>query len=36
LVRALELPVGPVNGLLMQLEMKKAIRRLPGNHYERR
>jgi DNA processing protein len=36
LVRALALPVAQLNGMLMLLEMKKAVRRLPGNVYERR
>lgn len=36
LVRALALPVAQLNGILMLLEMKKAVRRLPGNIYERR
>ena len=36
LARALELAVGDLARLLMQLEMKKAVRRLPGNFYERR
>jgi DNA processing protein len=36
LARALDLPVGDLARLLMQLEMKKAVRRLPGNFYERR
>jgi DNA processing protein len=36
MTRALGLPVGQLNGILMLLEMKKVIRRLPGNQYERR
>ena len=36
LARALDLPVGDLARLLMQLEMKKVVRRLPGNFYERR
>ena len=36
LVRALVLPVSQLNGMLMVLEMKKFVRRLPGNMYERR
>jgi DNA processing protein len=36
LARALDLAVGDLARLLMQLEMKKAVRRLPGNFYERR
>jgi len=31
----LSLPVPELSGLLMMLEMKKAIRRLPGNQYQR-
>ena len=36
LARELKLPVTDLARLLMQLEMKKAVRRLPGNFYERR
>ncbi len=36
LVRELSIPVAALNGILMMLEMKKAVRRLPGNMYERR
>ncbi len=36
LVRALGIPVAQLNGMLMMLEMKKTVRRLPGNVYERR
>jgi DNA processing protein len=36
LARALDLTVGDLARFLMQLEMKKAVRRLPGNFYERR
>lgn len=36
LVRELELAPGDVSRTLMQLELKKLIRRLPGNYYERR
>jgi DNA processing protein len=36
LVRELDIPVASLNGILMMLEMKKAVRRLPGNSYERR
>ncbi len=36
LVRELELPPGDVSRTLMQLELKRLIRRLPGNYYERR
>jgi len=33
--RELGLPVSQLSGALMMLEMKKAVRRLPGNRYER-
>jgi DNA processing protein len=36
LVRALGMPVAQLQSMLMMLEMKKAVRRLPGNQYERR
>ncbi len=36
LTRELGLPVGDLAVVLMRLEMRKAIARLPGNHYERR
>jgi DNA processing protein len=36
LVRTLGVPVAQLNGMLMMLEMKKTVRRLPGNVYERR
>jgi DNA processing protein len=36
LARELELPVGELMRTLMQLELKKVVRRLPGNFYERR
>ncbi len=36
LARELVLPSGDLTRMLMMLEMKKAIRRLPGNNYERR
>jgi DNA processing protein len=36
LARELQLPVGELARTLMQLEMKKVVRRLPGNFYERR
>lgn len=36
LVRAVGLPVAQLTGMLMVLEMKKVVRRLPGNLYERR
>jgi DNA processing protein len=35
LVQRLNLPVPQISGALMMLEMKKAVRRLPGNRYER-
>ena len=35
LVQATGIAVAPLNGLLMVLEMKKVLRRLPGNMYER-
>jgi DNA processing protein len=35
LSRTLELPVAALSGMLMVLEMKKVVRRAPGNHYER-
>jgi DNA processing protein len=36
LARELNQPVGDVTRSLMQLELKKLVRRLPGNFYERR
>ena len=36
LVHAMATPVAQLNGMLMLMEMKKAVRRLPGNVYERR
>ncbi|HEY1186601.1 MAG TPA: DNA-processing protein DprA [Gemmata sp.] len=36
LARELSLAVGELSRTLMQLELKKAVRRLPGNFYERR
>jgi DNA processing protein len=36
LARTLALPVAQLNATLMMLEMKKVVRRLPGNMYERR
>jgi DNA processing protein len=36
LVQRLGLAVPQVTGALMMLEMRKAVRRLPGNRYERR
>jgi DNA processing protein len=36
LVRELNLPAGDLARTLMQLELKKVVRRLPGNFYERR
>jgi hypothetical protein len=29
------MPVAELAGLLMMLELKRAVRRLPGNRYER-
>jgi DNA processing protein len=36
LARELGLPAGELSRTLMQMELKKAVRRLPGNFYERR
>jgi DNA processing protein len=36
LARELGLPVGELSRTLMQLELKRVLRRLPGNFYERR
>jgi DNA processing protein len=36
LVRELGLSTGDLSRTLMQLEIKKVVRRLPGNFYERR
>jgi DNA processing protein len=36
LVQALGIPVSQLAGILMMLEMKKVVRRLPGNQFERR
>jgi len=36
LVQTVELPVSQLAGILMMLEMKKVVRRLPGNQFERR
>ena len=36
LVQSVGTPVAQLNGILMMLEMKKVVRRLPGNVYERR
>jgi DNA processing protein len=36
LVRELGLSVGDLSRILMQLELKKVVRKLPGNFYERR
>lgn len=36
LARELGLPVGELSRALMQLELKKLVRRQPGNYYERR
>jgi DNA processing protein len=35
MARQLNLPVSELTGTLMLMEMKRLIRRLPGNHYER-
>ena len=35
LVQRLGLAVPQVSGALMMMEMKKVVRRLPGNRYER-
>jgi hypothetical protein len=35
LVQRLGLGVPQVSGALMMMEMKKVVRRLPGNRYER-
>ncbi len=35
IVQALAIPVGRLSGILLSLEMKKVVRRLPGNRYER-
>ncbi|HEV3143814.1 MAG TPA: DNA-processing protein DprA [Gemmataceae bacterium] len=36
LVQGLAIPVSQLAGILMMLEMKKVVRRLPGNQFERR
>ena len=36
MARKLQLPIAELSGNLMMLEMKKIVRRLPGNQYERR
>lgn len=36
LTRIVSIPVGTLSMLLMQLELKKVVRRLPGNQFERR
>jgi DNA processing protein len=36
LARELALPAGELSAVLLRLEMKRAVRRLPGNHWERR
>jgi DNA processing protein len=36
LARELGLPAGELAGVLLKLELRKVIRKLPGNHYERR
>jgi len=35
IAQSLRLPVPQISGTLLMLEMKRAVRRLPGNHYER-
>jgi DNA processing protein len=35
MVQQLRLSVSQLSGLLLTLELKKAVRRLPGNRYER-
>jgi predicted Rossmann fold nucleotide-binding protein DprA/Smf involved in DNA uptake len=35
LAEKLDLAVPQLSGVLLMLEMKKAVRRLPGNQYER-
>src|SRR5262249_36770560 len=35
MVQQLGLGVGALSGLLLTMEMKKVVRRLPGNRYER-
>jgi DNA processing protein len=35
MVQALGIEAGPLSGNLLMLEMKKAVRRLPGNRFER-
>jgi hypothetical protein len=34
-VQQLGMSVAPLAGMLLVLEMKKVVRRLPGNRYER-
>jgi DNA processing protein len=36
MAQRLALPVPQLSGALMMMEMKKLVRRLPGNRYERR
>jgi DNA processing protein len=36
LTRELQMPVSELSRHLMVLEMKKVVRRLPGNQYERK
>jgi predicted Rossmann fold nucleotide-binding protein DprA/Smf involved in DNA uptake len=36
MAQRLGLPVPQLSGALLALEMKKLVRRLPGNRYERR
>ena len=35
MAQALGLSAASMSGTLMTLELKKVVRRLPGNHYER-
>ena len=35
MVQQLGLSVGALSGMLLTMEMKKVVRRLPGNRYER-
>jgi DNA processing protein len=35
IVQRLGLPVAQVSGMLLQLEMKRLVRRVPGGRYER-
>jgi hypothetical protein len=35
MVQTLGIAAGPLSGMLLMLEMKKIVRRLPGNRFER-